>query len=487
MKRIFFAVSVFLICVSVFSQGHQLSNVPLPEIKSVSLTYSGSGGYTLVERSNLRRYINGKYSGLTSREVRSFISPSAAFRDGNEDAFWYEGSFYVMEETLRNLEISFAGINESIDSSFCIDPDGKMTVFTDNGYPTFRSFPSFPDRKIQAGDQWSSSAVRSVDPLNKGVHTKLDMYVLYTFYGEELYQEKEVYRIKAQWQTNYGGTHIDPTGDRALKKARGGHKADILVKKETGEVILVLDTVDETFFYADNSQVNFKGNITLFTEYPPAINHDKLYDKLKTAGGIFAEETQSLDSGYGTPEQISSSGIGSKTDGGTGTGSGVPYNPDSPASSGFDSRLAEAIQAGTEGIFLTDGQTEIDDGTGKKFLIQKTEAGVRLSLRDIKFIPDSDEVLPEERYRIEKIASVLKNIEGHQFLIEGHTASVGKASGEKVLSLQRAQKIAREFINYGIPSGRFICKGWGGTKPVADNTTDEGRAQNRRVEITILE
>lgn len=461
MKKTFFAAALFFICLSLFSQGHQFSAFPLDDISPVSLSYSGTGGYTLVERSNLRRYINGKYSGLTSREVRSFISPSSPFAEGHENAYWYEGSFYVMEETLRNMEVSFAGINDSIDSSFCIDEDGKMTVFTDNGYPSFRSFPTFPETKIRQGSQWSSLAVRSVDPMNKGIHTKLDIYVLYTFYGEEVYQEKEVYRIKAQWQTNYGGVHTDPYGDRSLKKAAGGHKADILVKKESGEVILVLDTVDETFFYADGSQVNFKGNITLFTEYPPAINHDKLYEDLIKSGGILvAEETEPLS------EKGTKSSEGETT---------------------IDSRLIEAIRAGTEGIFSEEGQTEIDDERGTKFLVEKTEAGVRLSLRDIRFIPDSDEVIPEERYRIDQIASVLKTIEGHQFLIEGHTASVGKASGEKELSLQRAQRIAKELISRGIPSGRFICKGWGGTKPVADNTTDKGRAQNRRVEITILE
>ncbi|MBQ7159634.1 MAG: hypothetical protein IJS09_09475 [Treponema sp.] len=44
--------------------------------QTVSLKYKGTGGYSLVERTNLRRYVNGKYVGLTSREVRSFISPS---------------------------------------------------------------------------------------------------------------------------------------------------------------------------------------------------------------------------------------------------------------------------------------------------------------------------------------------------------------------------------------------------------------------------
>jgi outer membrane protein OmpA-like peptidoglycan-associated protein len=44
-----------------------------------------------------------------------------------------------------------------------------------------------------------------------------------------------------------------------------------------------------------------------------------------------------------------------------------------------------------------------------------------------------------------------------------------------------------ELVKRGITAGRFIYKGWGGQKPLADNSTDEGRRLNRRVEITILE
>src|SRR5574344_3129509 len=47
------------------------------EAQPVALSYSGSNGYTPGDRTNLRRYVNGKYIGLTSREVRSFISPAA--------------------------------------------------------------------------------------------------------------------------------------------------------------------------------------------------------------------------------------------------------------------------------------------------------------------------------------------------------------------------------------------------------------------------
>ena len=71
--------------------------------------------------------------------------------------------------------------------------------------------------------------------------------------------------------------------------------------------------------------------------------------------------------------------------------------------------------------------------------------------------------------------------------MEGHTASVGRPEGEQTLSEQRAKAIAQALSKRGIQAGKFICKGSGGTKPVADNSTAEGKAKNRRVEITILE
>jgi flagellar motor protein MotB len=55
------------------------------------------------------------------------------------------------------------------------------------------------------------------------------------------------------------------------------------------------------------------------------------------------------------------------------------------------------------------------------------------------------------------------------------------------LSQMRAKRIVDEMILRGLASNRFIYKGWGGTRPIGDNSTDEGRLKNRRVEITILE
>jgi outer membrane protein OmpA-like peptidoglycan-associated protein len=115
------------------------------------------------------------------------------------------------------------------------------------------------------------------------------------------------------------------------------------------------------------------------------------------------------------------------------------------------------------------------------------DSGLRLTVKDVRFAPDSDEFLPSENSRLEVIAGVLKDVPDKIFLVEGHTAAIGNPAGEMELSLRRAKRMADEMVKRGIPAERFMYKGWGGTRPLGDNATDEGRRLNRRVEITILE
>ncbi len=112
--------------------------------------------------------------------------------------------------------------------------------------------------------------------------------------------------------------------------------------------------------------------------------------------------------------------------------------------------------------------------------------GQKLTMYDIKFIADSAKILPDERSRLDSIANALKQASDEAiFIVEGHTADVGKSDGERALSIERAALIARELSERGIDARRFTSTGYGGTRPVASNDTNEGRARNRRVEITI--
>lgn len=112
---------------------------------------------------------------------------------------------------------------------------------------------------------------------------------------------------------------------------------------------------------------------------------------------------------------------------------------------------------------------------------------IKITMYDIRFVADSPDILPDETGRLDVIAEALKKVGPNtHFLIEGHTADLNRPEGERVLSLQRADKIAEELAKRGIEANRMQTAGYGATRPIAPNDTSENRAKNRRVEITIL-
>ena len=417
---------ITLCCVNLFSQ--------------VLIQYNEDRTYTLVERTDLRRYDNGRYVGLLSRDVRSFIHQE----DNSKYKNFYQGDFYVLEKTKRNLYEINQGINEAIPSAFTISDDGYLTMIEDNGFPSFRSFPTFPKEKIQIGDTWQGRAERAVDPLNKGIITRLPIVIQYQYTGDGKYHDEEIYILKAQWATRYGISYFDPQGDRDLKSATGSHKADIYVSKKTGCALLVRDLVDETFIYQDGNKINYQGFITLFTEYPPAVDREVVIHALnRIAKNTDSENNNSLN------------------------GNGV----------------------GVQGGSINTGNNIFSNGNNSisNITYENTSSGIRLTIENLQFKPNSSELLPGEEERLNQIATALKQAPNSMFLVEGHTASTGNLSGEKKLSVERAYAIAKELIKRGIGSEKFLCKGSGSSKPIASNDTAEGMAKNRRVEITILE
>lgn len=434
------------------------------------ISYNGSGTYILKERTDLRRYDNGKYVGLMSREVSSYITPVKY-----ENGYLYDGNFFVLQQTKRASVNVAQGINDAISSSFKIDEEGNITMLIDNGYPSFRSFPSYPKTKVNVGESWSGQGERAVDPLNKGIPTKIPMYIQYTYTGDSNFNNQDVYVLKAQWATRYGDGIYDPTGDYSLKSARGSHNASIYVSKATGNALVIRDTVDELFSYSDGKQIALKGTISLFTEYPPSVETEKLLPALKRLASI---DENSFSNPVTKTEPVYVAAA---------SGSADPYSGTVNTSSWVGPNNAKTYtrkpkDSGTKALI-----SQINSSGKNSVKVEETNAGLKLTIENLQFKANSSELLPGEEERLNKIAEVLKAAPKNQFLIEGHTADTGNPNGELQLSIERSHAIAGELAKRGIDSSKFICKGCGGTKPVADNSTPEGRAKNRRVEITILE
>ncbi|MEM6299902.1 MAG: OmpA family protein [Bacteroidota bacterium] len=104
----------------------------------------------------------------------------------------------------------------------------------------------------------------------------------------------------------------------------------------------------------------------------------------------------------------------------------------------------------------------------------------------IQFETASATLTPEAQQALEKSVSYLKTIfsETSSLKIEGHTDNVGNASANLALSRSRAEAIKAFLVERGIPESQIQTQGYGDQQPIADNTTEAGRAQNRRVELT---
>lgn len=102
---------------------------------------------------------------------------------------------------------------------------------------------------------------------------------------------------------------------------------------------------------------------------------------------------------------------------------------------------------------------------------------------EVTFAFDSDEIRPGAHHTLDGVATTLRDNPDLRVRIEGHTDSVGSAQYNEGLSQRRADSV-RDFLgSRGIADQRMTTRGYGENRPVATNETDEGRAQNRRVEI----
>lgn len=119
--------------------------------------------------------------------------------------------------------------------------------------------------------------------------------------------------------------------------------------------------------------------------------------------------------------------------------------------------------------------------------VKESEKGLTISIENIQFLPDSSELMPEEQEKLAHIAEILKGFK-NDLLITGHCAARGTVKNQQLISEQRAASVAQYLTELGVRQPECIfTQGKGATEPVASNSTESGRARNRRVEITIMD
>ncbi|MBD2859577.1 OmpA family protein [Spongiibacter sp. KMU-158] len=110
-----------------------------------------------------------------------------------------------------------------------------------------------------------------------------------------------------------------------------------------------------------------------------------------------------------------------------------------------------------------------------------------LRLEGVFFETDSDMLKPESIVTLDAAVNVINTSEAKKIEIAGHTDSRASDEYNQVLSDKRAKAVYDYLTAKGVEPDRISAQGYGESQPVAENTTDEGMARNRRVELRVLD
>lgn len=114
------------------------------------------------------------------------------------------------------------------------------------------------------------------------------------------------------------------------------------------------------------------------------------------------------------------------------------------------------------------------------------EVNASVVLKNVFFDVNKAELKPESMIELDKVVQLMKDNPTLKIEINGHTDNVGKPTDNLTLSNNRAKAVINYFLYKGVAADRLSSKGFGETKPVADNTSEQGRAKNRRTELKVV-
>lgn len=138
----------------------------------------------------------------------------------------------------------------------------------------------------------------------------------------------------------------------------------------------------------------------------------------------------------------------------------------------------------SDNFFLTDRSP--DSTYEKNIPLQPIETNASIVLKNVFFDVNKFDLNPESETELDILVQLLNDNPTLRIQISGHTDNTGKPSDNVILSNNRAKAVVSYLVSKGIDQARLSFKGFGETQPVADNNTEEGKAQNRRTEMKVI-
>lgn len=357
--------------------------------------------------------------------------------EGEDGSGTVEGTFMTSENAVNRRTGSSTFVwGEEYESKFNRSKLGVYDISDRYFMPTVRDVPVFPDREISPGESWTAKGHEA--------HDLRRQFALETPYKVPF--EAEYTYLGTVTATTKAGTDTGTDG-----RADGGEvtktlhvinvKYNMYMKTPTPSgVAAYLDYPTEMMGYSDELVYwdNETGAIDHYTENF-RILMESSYGNLYEFRGTADAEVTSFER-VATEEKIAD--------------------------------VEEQIK-----------QLGIDDIT-----VKKTSKGLTISIENIQFGGESAVLLNSEKIKLRKIADILKGYPDNDILVSGHTAHYPGGADPQQLSEERAASVADYLVQLGVKDKFHVfTQGFGDKQPIDTNETPEGRAKNRRVEITIMD
>jgi outer membrane protein OmpA-like peptidoglycan-associated protein len=167
--------------------------------------------------------------------------------------------------------------------------------------------------------------------------------------------------------------------------------------------------------------------------------------------------------------------IGAIVGGGKGAGTGAAIGA-----------VVGGLGGGLIGNYMDKQAQQMQQVLDRQDVLERRGEGIYMSLSsDILFTTGSAALAPGADDKLREVAGILQQYPRTMIEIVGHTDSVGSEASNEVLSERRAASVKDALARYGVSPARIVTRGAGELRPIADNSTREGRARNRRVDLTI--
>jgi outer membrane protein OmpA-like peptidoglycan-associated protein len=402
--------------------------------QGISMSVKSTSGWKAPENINIPYFMDrtGTTHGYLSTTVEAFVfsadSPYAS--NGGEDIFVSildQGKWSEPRNLGPTINTKFQDMSPSLSA------DGKYLYFSTNGRKGYGSFDVYYAQRLD--DTW----INWSQPVNMGASINSE--------GRELFYRT----IPATKSALFTSTlNSDGYGDIRVYSPPQELK-DSLIAQLPDTIVKLVEIVRDKPIAGDEKIFRVFGRVTNASTSAPVratltFHSDSLFTTLAAADG--------------------------------------KYEIRFPSVNAYTIRVEAA---GFVGSFeKLDVRTYEMKALEMNFKLQPIEIGATVNLKSVLFRQSTFIMLPESTDELDLVVSFLKTNPKVEILLTGHTDNRGDPAHNQRLSQKRVEKVKSYLVSRGINGKRITGKGFGGSKPIADNKSEETRRLNRRVEFTIV-